>query len=151
MTGTSSKHMSRVRQAGLASSLAVVGMLAIAPLAGAATTAAKVKTNWEAFFSAKTSVSQKVALLQDGPKFAAVITGQRALMGAVSAKVTKVVVHGTKSATVSYTIFEGGHPVLKNQTGTAVYQAKRWKVGDASFCGLLHLEGVKVKACAGVR
>lgn len=151
MNGTSSRRTSLLRRAGLASGLAVTGALAIAPLAGAATAAAQVRANWEAFFSPKTSVAQKVALLQDGPKFAAVIKGQRALMGAVSAKVSKVVVHGTKSATVHYTIFEGGHPVLKNQTGTAVFQAKRWKVGDASFCGLLRLEGAKVKACTGIR
>lgn len=151
MKGTSSKRTGLLRRAGMASGLTVAGTLAIAPIAGAVTAAAQVRANWEAFFSAKTSVAQKVALLQDGPKFAAVIKSQRALMGAVSAKVSKVVVHGSKTATVHYTIFEGGQPVLKNQTGTAVFQAKRWKVGDASFCGLLRLEGAKVKACAGIR
>ncbi|MDA8289256.1 MAG: hypothetical protein M0014_12565 [Actinomycetota bacterium] len=151
MNGTSSNQKGLLRRVGLATSLTVAGTLAIAPLAGAATAVAKVRANWEAFFSPKTSVVEKVALLQNGPKFAAVIKGQRALMGAVSAKVSKVVVHGSKSATVHYTIFEGGRPVLKNQTGTAVFQAKRWKVGDASFCGLLRLEGAKVKACAGIR
>ena len=43
-------------------------------------------------------------------------------------------------ATVKYDILLGGTPALKNQTGTAVNQNGTWKVGVASFCGLLTLE-----------
>ncbi len=41
---------------------------------------------------------------------------------------------------MKYDILVGGTPALKNQTGTAVYQNGTWKVGVASFCGLLTLE-----------
>jgi len=41
---------------------------------------------------------------------------------------------------VTYSILVSGTPALTNQAGVAVYQDGRWKVGDASFCGLLLLE-----------
>ena len=34
----------------------------------------------------------------------------------------------------------GTTPALTNRSGVAVYQNGTWKVGDASFCGLLALE-----------
>jgi hypothetical protein len=43
-------------------------------------------------------------------------------------------------ADVTYNIVVGGSPALSNQTGTAILQNGTWKVGDASFCGLLALE-----------
>jgi hypothetical protein len=43
-------------------------------------------------------------------------------------------------AKVTYSILIGGSPALSNQTGTAVLQGGTWKVGLASFCGLLALE-----------
>jgi hypothetical protein len=43
-------------------------------------------------------------------------------------------------AKVTYSLLVGGTPQLTNQSGVAVKQAGIWKVGDASFCGLLALQ-----------
>ncbi len=106
---------------------------------GASATIAK---NWEAFFSAKTPVAKRLDLLQDGQTFASVIRGQAGtgLASEASAKVTKVTVVSSTQAKVTYTILIGGSPALSNQTGVAVYQDGTWKVGVASFCGLLTVE-----------
>jgi hypothetical protein len=101
-----------------------------------------ITTNWTAFFNPKTPVAQRVSLLQDGSTFTSVIQAQAgsALAGSASAQVTKVTVITTSEAAVTYNILEAGTAVLKAQAGTAVYQDGVWKVGVASFCGLLTLE-----------
>ena len=101
-----------------------------------------ITANWTAFFNPKTPVAQRVKLLQDGSAFASVIQSQAgsALAGSASAQVTKVTVITTSEAAVTYTVLLDGTPALKNQAGTAVYQDGMWKVGVASFCGLLTLE-----------
>ena len=53
---------------------------------------------------------------------------------------SKVTVTVAQQATVNYSILIGGSPALANQSGVAVYQGGTWKVGLASFCGLLTLE-----------
>ncbi|MBO0831629.1 MAG: hypothetical protein J2P29_06625 [Actinobacteria bacterium] len=115
------------------------------PTAGATANgnaAAQITTNWEAFFSAKTPVSQRVALLQNGSQFQSVISAQAGggLAAQASAKVTKVTITSPTQATVTYNILLNGQPALSNQTGTAVLESGTWKVGVASFCGLLSLE-----------
>ncbi|MBO0824302.1 MAG: hypothetical protein J2P27_10660 [Actinobacteria bacterium] len=115
------------------------------PTAGAtanANAAAQITTNWEAFFNPKTSVSQRVNLLQNGSQFQQVIAGQAQsqLASSASAKVTNVTVTSPTQATVKYDILLNGQPQLTNQTGTAVLENGTWKVGVASFCGLLTLE-----------
>jgi hypothetical protein len=101
-----------------------------------------ITANWTAFFNPKTSVSQRVSLLQDGSTFASVIKAQAgsSLAATASAQVTKVTVITTSEAGVTYNILVAGTVALKNQTGTAVYEDGTWKVGVASFCGLLTLE-----------
>ncbi len=117
-----------------------------APAASASTSmsagTAAITTNWEAFFNAKTPTSKRVALLQDGSQFASVIKAQAGsgLAALATAKVTHVTVNSPTQATVTYNILVSGTPELKNQTGTAVLQNGTWKVGVASFCGLLTLE-----------
>jgi len=107
-----------------------------------ASAAATITTNWEKFFNAKTPVAQRVALLQSGPVFASIIRSQAGsgLASTASAKVTKVTVTSPSQATVKYSILIGGSPALSNQSGVAVLQGGTWKVGLASFCGLLTLE-----------
>jgi len=102
----------------------------------------EITTNWEAFFSAKTPVSQRVSLLQDGSQFQSVISAQAGsgLASQASAKVTKVTVTSPTQATVTYDILLNGTPALTKQTGTAVLDNSTWKVGVTSFCGLLTLE-----------
>lgn len=101
-----------------------------------------ITTNWTAFFNPKTPVAQRVSLLQDGSEFASVIKAQAgsSLASLASAQVTKVTVITSSQAAVTYNILEAGSPVLKAQAGTAVFQDGTWKVGVASFCGLLSLE-----------
>ena len=113
-----------------------------ASAAASGSAAATITANWEKFFNAKTPVAQRVALLQNGSVFASVIRAQAGsgLAATASAKVSKVMVTSSKQATVKYSILIGGSPALANQSGVAVYQGGTWKVGLASFCGLLTLE-----------
>ena len=111
------------------------------PTSGAAAAAA-IKANWAAFFNAKTPISQRLALLQNGSSFASVIKAQagQAIAQAATSKVTAVTITGPNQAKVTYAILVGGKPALSGQHGVAVYQNGVWKVGVSSFCGLLTLE-----------
>ncbi|HZU21026.1 MAG TPA: hypothetical protein VE982_07380 [Gaiellaceae bacterium] len=114
---------------------------------------AQVKSNWERFFSGKTSASQKAGLLQNGRALAKAIGAQASspLAKQSSAKVTSVTLAGPSKATVVYTIYLGGKPALAHQKGTAVKIGGKWKVGLASFCKLLRLQGAPPAACAQAR
>ena len=103
---------------------------------------ALITANWEAFFSGKTSAAKKITLLQNGQAFATIISAQAgsSMATSASAKVTKVTVTAPAQAKVTYNVLLGTTPALTNQSGVAVYQNGTWKVGDASFCGLLALE-----------
>jgi hypothetical protein len=109
---------------------------------GGSAAASQIATNWTTFFDAKTPVAKRVALLQDGQKFATIIKSQAGggLAASATAKVTKVTVQSPNQAKVTYSILIGGSPALANQTGVAVKEGGTWKVGLASFCGLLTLE-----------
>jgi hypothetical protein len=111
------------------------------PTSGAGAIAA-IKANWATFFNAKTPNSRRVQLLQDGQLFAAVLKAQSSnpLASSASAKVSKVSLTSASQAAVTYTILVSGAPVLSGQKGVAVYQSGVWKVGFASFCGLLILQ-----------
>jgi hypothetical protein len=115
-----------------------------APAATSGNSAAEktIAANWVAFFSAKTPTSKRIALLQDGSTFATVIKSQAGggLASSASAKVVKVTVTSPTQAAVKYDILVGGQPALSNRTGVAVKEGGTWKVGVASFCGLLVLE-----------
>lgn len=104
--------------------------------------ASQIAANWTTFFNAKTPVAKRVALLQDGQKFATIIKSQAGggLAASATAKVTKVTVTSPSQAKVTYSILIGGSPALANQSGVAIKQGGTWKVGLASFCGLLTLE-----------
>lgn len=113
-----------------------------APAASSGSATAQITTNWQAFFSAKTPESRRVQLLQNGQDFASVIKAQAGstLASSATAQVTKVTDVSSSQAKVTYSILVGGTPELKDQAGVAVLQNGTWKVGDASFCGLLALE-----------
>ena len=102
---------------------------------------AQITANWEKFFNASTTASQKAALLQNGSKFTSAISAfaQIPLASGIGAKVTKVVVTSSTTATVTYNITAGGSNLLSGKTGTSVYQDGIWKVGDASLCALFTL------------
>ncbi len=111
---------------------------------------AAITANWEAFFSAKTPVAKRVSLLQDGSQFESIIKGQAGtgLAATASAKVVSVSMSTPSQATVKYDILVSGATALPNQTGTAVLENGTWKVGVASFCGLLKLEELKTLPAA---
>lgn len=102
----------------------------------------QIAANWTTFFSAKTPVSKRVSLLQDGQQFASIIKSQAGggLAASATAKVTRVAVTSPSQATVTYNILVAGQTALSGKTGTAVKQDGTWKVGVSSFCGLLALE-----------
>jgi hypothetical protein len=113
--------------------------------AGGGSAAAKeIAANWTAFFNAKTPAAKRISLLQDGQQFASIIKSQASggLAASATAKVTKVTVTSAKQAQVVYSILVAGTPALSNKSGVAVNQGGVWKVGLASFCGLLALENL---------
>lgn len=105
---------------------------------------AQITTNWEKFFASSTPASERVALLQNGSTFSSALSSfaSNPLAAGLAAKVTSVTVTSATKATVKYDLTgTGGTTLLANQTGTAVLEGGVWKVGDASFCGLLSLAG----------
>jgi hypothetical protein len=109
---------------------------------------AQIKSAYEKFFSGQTSISDRVALLENGSTFEGVIRGFASLPLAknVSATVSSVTLEGANSAKVVYTV-KLGSAGLPKQTGTAVRQNGTWKVGDASLCKLVSLQGSTPSAC----
>jgi hypothetical protein len=116
---------------------------------GASTTAsssaaaiAQIKDNWTKFFDGSTSGSDRIALLQNGSKFAKIMAAINSspLAKGVKAKVSHVKLLSPTTASVTYTIELAGQPVLPNAKGTAVLENGAWKVGATSFCGLVKLE-----------
>lgn len=106
--------------------------------------AAQITSNWEAFFSSSTPASKKVQLLQNGSSFQSVVQSMSSgpMASGISAKVTGVTVTSATQASVTYDIDGPANTtLLPGQTGTSVFQDGTWKVGDASLCGLLKLQG----------
>ena len=132
----------------LLAALAACGTSSTSPVSAPASThpapsaTALITANWEAFFSGKTSAAKKITLLQNGQAYTAIIHAQSgsSLASSALAKVTKLTVTSPTQATVTYNVLLGTTPALTSQSGVAVYQNGTWKVGDASFCGLLALE-----------
>jgi hypothetical protein len=131
--------------------LVLIAMLALSACGGghkSSDPTAQIKAAYEKFFSGTTSLSDRTALLENGPKFKAVIRSfaSNPLAKNVSAKVSSVTLQGANKAKVVYTITLGGAS-LPTQTGTAVRQNGVWKVGDASLCKLVALGGTTPSAC----
>lgn len=140
-SGNSSSSGASSSPSSAPSSSASAPATSASPVSSSGATAA-ITADWEAFFSPKTPVAKRVSLLQDGQTFASVIRSQAGsgLASSATAKVTKVTVVSPSQAKVTYTILLGGQPALSNQSGVAVKQGGTWKVGVASFCGLLTVE-----------
>ena len=109
---------------------------------------AQIRSAYEKFFSGKTSLQDRVALLQNGSKFKPVIKAfaSNPLAKNVSATVSSVRLQGHDKATVVYTVKLAGAGLPK-LTGTAVRENGTWKVGDASLCRLVSLGGSTPSAC----
>lgn len=137
-----------VRTPALALALAVA-------LAGCASTSAPsataaIRTTWTTFFSGASSASTKTKLLQDGTQFTTVLESLASspLAKEASSTVDKVSDITPTTASVTYTIDLDGAAVLSDEVGMAVKQGGTWKVSDATFCVLLHVEQVAAPACA---
>ncbi len=137
--------------------LVVVGGLALAGCGGSSgttttdTTAAaraQIKSAYVKFFSGKTPVSDRVAVLQNGSKFKGLVTSfaNNPLAKNVNVTVSSVTLQGANHAKVVYTVKLGGAGLPK-QTGTAVRENGAWKVGYASLCKLVALQGSTPSAC----
>ncbi|HEY7422430.1 MAG TPA: hypothetical protein VH541_10505 [Gaiellaceae bacterium] len=116
---------------------------------GAAAAQAEVKGAYQKFFSPSTSLSERVALLQNGSQFKSVVQGfaNNPLAKNVNVTVSSVKLEGEDKAKVVYTI-KLGSAGLPKQNGTAVRQNGKWKVGYASLCRLVALQGPAPPACA---
>ena len=101
-----------------------------------------------AFFAPGTSLSDRVALLQNGPQFKSVIKlfANNPLAKNASATVASVTMQGANEAKVVYSV-KLGSTSLGTQNGTAVRQNGTWKVGYASLCRLVGLGGSVPSAC----
>lgn len=137
--------------------LVVVAGLALAGCGGSSNTTttnstaaaqAEIKSAYLKFFSGKTSVPDRVALLQNGAKFKGVVASfaNNPLAKNVNATVSSVTLKGPNDAKVVYTVKLGGVGLPK-QTGSAVRENGTWKVGDASLCKLVSLGGSTPSAC----
>jgi hypothetical protein len=113
-----------------------------------ANSAAQIRGAYEQLFSPQTSLTDRVAVLQNGPKFKRVIAGfaSNPLAKKVTVDVSKVQLQGGNRAKVVYTVKFGGTS-LPTQTGSAVLQNGTWKVGFASLCKLVALGGSTPSAC----
>jgi hypothetical protein len=109
---------------------------------------AQIKSAYEKFFSGKTSVTDRVALLQNGSRFKGLVTSfaSNPLAKNVSATVSSVTLQGSNKAKVVYVVKFAGSS-LPPQTGSAIRQSGTWKVADASLCKLVALQGSTPGIC----
>ena len=116
----------------------------------ASATASAIRDAWKTFFDGATPVAQRVALLADGQRFSATIKAlsQNPLASKTSATISKVKVTGPTTASVTFTVYLAGLPVLKNVKGTAVLANGAWLVDAGSLCKLLVLQGSTPAACS---
>lgn len=103
------------------------------------------------FFSGGSTAAEKIAVLQHGTDFTATIEAQAGspMAQGTTAQVTNVDLDAPGHASVTYTVLMDGQPALTDQLGEAVLVGDTWKVGQATFCALLTLEGNPPRACAG--
>jgi hypothetical protein len=109
---------------------------------------AQIKSAYVKFFAPSTSLSDRVSLLQNGPKFRSVIKtfANNPLAKNVSATVSSVTLENANRAKVAFNI-KLGSSSLGKQNGTAVRQHGTWKVGYAGLCRLVSLQGSTPPAC----
>jgi hypothetical protein len=107
-----------------------------------------ITNDWESFFSPKTTVSGKDALLQDGKKFEPVVRSFESNPAAksVSVVVKSVTLQGANKAKVVYVVKLAGAS-LPQQTGYSVKQNGRWEIEDQSLCSLIELGGTAPPQC----
>jgi hypothetical protein len=128
--------------------VAVIALAACGGGGGGSSDTNQIKSAYTTLFSGKSSVPDRVAVLQDGPRFKALVASfaNNPLAKNVSATVSSVTLQGANKAKVVYTVKLGGS-ALPTQMGTAVRQGGTWKVGYASLCKLVALAGSTPAVC----
>ena len=128
--------------------VAVLALAACGGGGGGSSDTDQIKSAYATLFSGKSSVPDRVAVLQNGPRFKALVTSfaNNPLAKNVSATVSSVTLQGANNAKVVYTVKLGGS-ALPQQTGTAVKQNGTWKVGYLGLCKLVALGGTTPVVC----
>jgi hypothetical protein len=108
----------------------------------------QIKSAYEQFFSGKTSLANRVALLQNGSRYKALVSSfaSNPLAKNASATVSSVKLQGSDKADVVYVVKLGG-TALPKQTGTAVRENGSWKIDATSLCKLVELSGTTPSVC----
>ncbi len=106
-----------------------------------ATTTSTITANWEKFFLPTTSISDRIALLENGASLqqALEVRSKDPLQQQASAKVKAVELSSPDRASVTYDVLLNGSPALTDALGVAVLQDGVWKVTADSFCALISL------------
>jgi len=114
-----------------------------------AATAAAIKKAYAQFFSGTAAPAVSEQALQHGAAFRQTLVDQA--KGQYSkgsgVKVTAMDVRG-QVADVTFTLTNGGKPLLSGIKGLAVQEGGSWKVAAITFCGLLKLQGTPPSACS---
>jgi hypothetical protein len=128
--------------------VAVVALAACGGGGGGSSDTDQIKSAYTTLFSGKSSVPDRVAVLQDGSRFKSVVESfaSNPLAKNASAKVFSVTMQGADKAKVVYTVKLGGTS-LTSQTGSAVKQNGTWKVGYLGLCKLVALGGTTPTVC----
>jgi hypothetical protein len=108
----------------------------------------QIKSAYTKFFAPGTSLSDRVALLQNGAQFRSVVKAfaGNPLAKNASATVSSVTMQGANEAKVVFNV-KLGSASLGTQNGTAVRENGTWKVGYAALCRLVGLAGSLPSAC----
>lgn len=103
--------------------------------------AAAIATAWQKFFDGTGAATDKIALLENGDQYSALIQGyaSNSFAKAASATISDIKVTSDTTADVTYSLLVQGTPVLTNQAGKAVKQNGSWKVSYETFQALMAL------------
>lgn len=106
-----------------------------------AQTKADITTTWTKFFAYSTPTATRLALLENGPKYAKVIGALTHLLPAGASATVQAVQASQANATVTYSLRDASGPLESNLTGAAIEVGGKWLVADSTFCGLVALAG----------
>ena len=109
---------------------------------------AQIRSAYEQFFSPQTPLADRVAVLQNGPRFKSLVASfaNNPLAKNVRVTVSSVMLENPNKAKVVYAV-KFGSTSLGKQTGSAVRENGTWKLGFASLCKLVALGGATPSAC----
>lgn len=106
----------------------------------------EIVANWEKFFDNKSTVADRIPLLENADKLAETINQALAspMLKQVTAKVSAVAFESETRALVTYDILLNGAAAMSGSQGVAVLVDGKWLVSQESFCALVALGGVTV-------